>query len=1218
MKGERTMSHAPSRPQRFHRHEPRARQVLQAACEPLERRALLSLGEVGSEFRVNAFTTSDQSTAAIAADADGDFVVAWNSYAQDGSSFGIFARRYNATGVPRGADFRVNTFTTGEQRFPAVAMDADGDFVVVWDSAQDGSNTGIFAQRYNAAGVAQGGEFRVNTFTTGHQLVPKVAMDFGGDFVVTWQSLYQDGSSDGVYAQRYDALGTPRGGEFQVNTYTTGSQRNPALAMDASGDLVITWSGNGAGDDSGVGAQRYNALGVAQGGEFHVNTVTTGSQTNPTVAMDASGDFVVAFRGVAYDIFAQRYNAAGIAQGSEFLVNTFTTGLQDSPAVAIDAGGNFLVTWGSGFADIEVSAQSFNAAGVPQGAEFRVNTFTTNLQYNAAVTMDSDGDAVVAWTSSGQDGSGSGIYAQRYIESNPDTAAPVIGGVFVSGEPVPPYALLNAPLQQIMVTFSENVASANVPSSWVLTRDGADVTGQIASFAYAVNPSSGRVEVTLNLAAPYASGNFNLTARDTITDQSGNALDGDLDGAPGGSVALPFTVAPNGPQNEFRVNTFTTTAPLFLQDRPDVGTDTEGNFIVVWESIQDGPGPQPGFQIYAQRYNAEGVRQGGEFRVNQFTTLYGSNPDIAVEPDGDFVVAWASYDDVGAGNSGIRARRFNAAGVAQGVEMSVNTYTLNGQLEPTVAVDGTGNFVVAWMSSGQDGSGNGIYAQRYNSAGGAQGPEFRVNQVTFDNQVAPDAGMDGNGDFVITWESVGQDGSSGGIYARRYNSFGTAQGAEVRVNSYTTGLQWQSKVDMNPSGSFIVTWSSQAQDGEGFGVYAQRYTATGFPLGGEFRVNTYTQSDQGSPDVALEDGGSFVVTWESDGQDGDDLGVFAQRFTSAGLPRGGEFRVNAHTTIGQLKPAVALQPQGDFVVAWSGAGPLGKGIYAARFINETLPTVGTFTDSPDPITPGDQLTLAASGVSDDGTVTGVAFYRETNGVAGLQVGFQGDAHLVTQTQVVGGVWTVMIPTAGLSGTYTYWAQATDDSGLAGASASTTNTVIPIAPVVNSWGFQYATLPQRIAYQFNQDVSASLGLDDIVVQLLPGGPTVTPSGLSYHAPTNTATFTFNAPLPDGRYRARLIASGINGPGGPPMAADHTFEFTFLRGDANGDGRVNLADFNVLAANFGQSNRNYTQGDFDYSGNVNLNDFNILASRFGQSVAAPGNDRGDDDAPLDQLA
>ncbi len=85
--------------------------------------------------------------------ADGEFVVTWMSSGQDGSSFGIYAQRYNAAGVAQGGEFLVNTATFDSQSYPAVAMDADGDFVITWmSSGQDGPGLGIYAQRYNAAG----------------------------------------------------------------------------------------------------------------------------------------------------------------------------------------------------------------------------------------------------------------------------------------------------------------------------------------------------------------------------------------------------------------------------------------------------------------------------------------------------------------------------------------------------------------------------------------------------------------------------------------------------------------------------------------------------------------------------------------------------------------------------------------------------------------------------------------------------------------------------------------------------------------------------------------------------------------------------------------------------------------------------------------------------------------------------------------------------------
>ncbi|MDH3597972.1 MAG: hypothetical protein OEM93_24310 [Rhodospirillales bacterium] len=165
-------------------------------------RALAAPGDaLGREFQVNSFTASHQRASSIAMDADGDFIVAWHSTGQDGNSWGVFARRYNAAGRPEGGVFQVNQETASHQTYPSVAVDADGDFVVAWGSnGQDGSGYGIYARRYDAAGVAQGPEFQVNTFVTGSQSRPAVAMDAEGDFVVAWQSNGQDGDSWGVYA----------------------------------------------------------------------------------------------------------------------------------------------------------------------------------------------------------------------------------------------------------------------------------------------------------------------------------------------------------------------------------------------------------------------------------------------------------------------------------------------------------------------------------------------------------------------------------------------------------------------------------------------------------------------------------------------------------------------------------------------------------------------------------------------------------------------------------------------------------------------------------------------------------------------------------------------------------------------------------------------------------------------------------------------------------
>src|SRR5688572_31726976 len=128
--------------------------------ELLERRALLAGGPIGDEFLVNTFTEGYQWEPSVAADADGDFVIVWESIGQDGDDEGVYGQRYAADGTPLGAEFQVNTETIGPQSEPDVAMDDAGNFVVVWrgitEEGPGPENAGIFAQRFDAAGVPQG------------------------------------------------------------------------------------------------------------------------------------------------------------------------------------------------------------------------------------------------------------------------------------------------------------------------------------------------------------------------------------------------------------------------------------------------------------------------------------------------------------------------------------------------------------------------------------------------------------------------------------------------------------------------------------------------------------------------------------------------------------------------------------------------------------------------------------------------------------------------------------------------------------------------------------------------------------------------------------------------------------------------------------------------------------------------------------------------------
>ncbi|RLJ64547.1 hypothetical protein DFR35_1185, partial [Sulfurisoma sediminicola] len=380
------------------------------------------------EFRVNTTTLNDQANPRIAQLTTGEIVVAWNSDGQDGSSGGIYAQRFDAAGVAIGNEFHVSTQTADQQSLATVAAlkgTNAGGFVATWQSLnQDGSSWGVYGQIYDASGNPAGSEFRINNTTSDQQAGVSVTGLADGGFIATWHSYGQDGSSWGVYGQRYDAAGGLVGTEFRVNTTTSAEQSGPKIVQLTGGDIVVVWNSDQDGSSYGIYAQRYNSAGVAQGTEFRINSYTADSQQTPTIAVLADGGFVVAWQSLSQDgsdwgIYGQRYDAGGAAVGAEFRANSFTSWSQQTPSVTGLTGGGFVVTWQStrqeAWDDWAVYGQLYDASGNRVGGEFRLNTYSNRYQSEVSVVALADGGFIATWQSSdGQDGSGYGIYAQRY------------------------------------------------------------------------------------------------------------------------------------------------------------------------------------------------------------------------------------------------------------------------------------------------------------------------------------------------------------------------------------------------------------------------------------------------------------------------------------------------------------------------------------------------------------------------------------------------------------------------------------------------------------------------------------------------------------------------------------------------------------------------------------------------------------------------------------
>ncbi len=310
------------------------------------------------------------------------------------------------------------------------------------------------------------------------------------------------------------------------------------------------------------------------------------------------------------------------------------------------------------------------------------------------------------------------------------------------------------------------------------------------------------------------------------------------------------------------------------------------------------------------------ITVGSEFPVNTTTAGGQEFPGVGRNAAGASVVAWSNSDF-----GRIDAQRFGTDGQPVGGEFRVNKIDLNGISQPHVAVGADGSFVVAWVRGGN------LYLRRFNSQASPLTDDVQVNSV----QGASEAwiAMGGDGRFVLTWSSFDSRDPNGDIYLRRYDASGNPQGTEVRANTTTTDYQGNPTVAMAPDNSFLVVWHGAV--GQSVHVYGQGYDTAGNPVGGELRIDEGLTGNRTNPRVAIDAADNKVVVWQSQGQDGSGLGIYARKLDAANNFVGGEFLVNSIVAGDQTDPAVAMGSQGKFLIIWVTSDSSGSGIGAQQF-----------------------------------------------------------------------------------------------------------------------------------------------------------------------------------------------------------------------------------------------------------------------------------------------
>ena len=359
---------------------------------------------------------------------------------------------------------------------------------------------------------------------------------------------------------------------------------------------------------------------------------------------------------------------------------------------------------------------------------------------------------------------------------------------------------------------------------------------------------------------------------------------------------------------EFQVNTHTT----YDQKNAAIAMDERGNFVTVWSSYgQDGSSNG----IFGQRFDPNCGQLGEECQINMVSSGNQAEPAVAMDAAAGFVVVWQGPESVENDQEDIFARRFDPNGLPLGGEFRVNSFTNDQQLFPSVAINNDGTFIVVWESNNTpEENYKAICGQLYDSNGVEFEAEFFIN---VESSVCryPDVVADANGNFAVVWL---QDKSSNSIMARLFDPNGTPRTDTFQVNTVRFNSVTRPSIAMDVAGNFVVAWDGDPNLAGLDDIHARLYDANGIPLGEQFLVNTTIAGAQQYPQVAMNDDGEFIIVWDCriDPNSESERDIFGRRFDSLGVPLGDEFQINTFVSDDQRNPAVAIGPDGQFVAVW--------------------------------------------------------------------------------------------------------------------------------------------------------------------------------------------------------------------------------------------------------------------------------------------------------------
>lgn len=327
-----------------------------------------------------------------------------------------------------------------------------------------------------------------------------------------------------------------------------------------------------------------------------------------------------------------------------------------------------------------------------------------------------------------------------------------------------------------------------------------------------------------------------------------------------------------------------------------------------------------------------------DFKVNDDNqNSYQTNSAIGVDTAGNFVIVW---NDVRS-NPGsqlpprVNCQRYSKVGLALGSNFSIgqDTSGVGG-----ITVLQNGRYIVLWGTSLQNYTKAGLYFQRFSKNGDILSSTINVLDTPYTTSNTIIAGSSissaANGSFIVTW-GKGTSLDTSKIYFQRYDSTGSRIGFPQRVNEAYSRVE-SPEIAVNNDGSFVIVWQDDRNNNQFmiFDIYMQRYDANGNKIGNNIKVNDDTGilTQQYIGNVNTDKQGYTVITW-SDERLTPIIGIFYQLYDANGQTVGINRRADVSASMFSVgQPRVSMREDRKFYISWVDLTYAGKDqVFGRRF-----------------------------------------------------------------------------------------------------------------------------------------------------------------------------------------------------------------------------------------------------------------------------------------------